>query len=100
MREQPTAAMRKVIELMQTGWELGRSRGASTGRSWWLQKGGCGRSGSSIDVKAQTAWGLWERRLIELNKEGFPTSTYKLNRRNLKSVSPQTGSTLRKNRNE
>lgn len=66
----------KLLQLMDSGWQLGTSSGI-TSRTW-LQKGGCGKGGESRRVNTNTKHALWEKGLIELDKIGFPTTTWKL----------------------
>lgn len=80
MMENLTERQQRVIDLMKEGWELGISR--TYGVRAWLQKDGIGRGGESEDVYLSTFYSLSKKGYIILKKEGFPTSTYKLNTTN------------------
>jgi hypothetical protein len=68
-----------VILKMRNGWELGVSTGFYPRA--WLQKGGIGRGGETIDVHSNTVTALRVRKLIERVGYGFPTQCYKLTKR-------------------
>ena len=65
-----------VINLMRKGWELGFNH-SFEGRSW-LQKNGLGNGGQTEDVNANTFQALYDRKLIYVVKESFPSSLYGL----------------------
>ena len=65
-----------VLQLMNDGWELGKS--SSLSGHIWLQQDGLGRGGNTEDVHANTFNGLYTRRLIEQKKRSFPTSLWGL----------------------
>lgn len=69
-------AQGRVLERMRNGWQLGLSTALHS--RWWLQKGGCGRGGESENVNAGTALALLRRELIQVDKQGFPLTTYRL----------------------
>ena len=71
-----TRLQANVIDALKNGWELGRSA-TSEGR-WWLQQGGLGRGGKTIDVHTNTALALMKRGLIENKRWGFPASQWGL----------------------
>lgn len=68
----------EAIRLMANGWELGCSWSTGGGIRYWLQQGGCGRGGDSRKVNASTVSGLFKRSLVDMKKNGFPTTTYEL----------------------
>lgn len=65
-----------VIDRMKSGWQLGTSTGLNSFS--WLQKDGCGRGGEAEDVHGNTVRALSDRKLIVVDREGFPLRTYKL----------------------
>ena len=67
-----------VIDLMESGWELGCST-TMDGRCW-LQKGGLGQGGETEDVRHNTVHALYKRGLIE-GHYGFPTKKYTLRKK-------------------
>lgn len=70
-------AQQKIIELMKEGWELGRSTSFASNRAW-VQQDGVGRGGKSEKMSISTFCVLLDKKLIELKKDGFPTSKYQL----------------------
>ena len=57
------------------GWELGSSHERIT-----IQKGGIGHGGESERVSVSTFSALVQRGAIEVKKQGFPSTTYKLSK--------------------
>jgi len=76
MGKKLSPAMQNVVDMMRDGWQLGKN-GTFDGR-WWLQKGGVGRGDKIEKVTAGTAYALYSRKVIEVDKRSFPTTTYKL----------------------
>ena len=64
----------EVLSLMNQGWELGQS---FDGRAW-LQRDGLGRGGDTKDVHGNTFSSLYNKELVKIEKQGFPTSRYTL----------------------
>lgn len=65
-----------VLTLMNDGWQLGCGK-TINGRVW-LQQGGIGRGGNVQKVHGNTFWFLLHKKLVALDKDGFPNQTYKL----------------------
>ena len=83
-----TKVMKSVLHLMASGWELG-SDTTSSGSAPWLQLGGIGRGGRTVNTNWNTVAGLLNRKLIRQHYK-FPTATYSrtaLGRRALKESS-------------
>lgn len=60
-----------VRDYMLDGWQLGFD--GHGGRGWWLQKGGLGRGGESLEVHAATGWKLRKEEIvIATNTEDTP----------------------------
>jgi hypothetical protein len=82
-----TPRQREVIELMDSGWQLGLSSKFITLHSTtpraWLQKGGCGRGGETKDVNMKTFYALCDKGLLEqLDQDMLATpKLYKLSRK-------------------
>ena len=61
-------AQSQVIELLKTGeWELVTSTGTGLVKREWIQKGGIGRGGESIDLRKGTCASLAKKELIQWN---------------------------------
>ena len=73
-----TKVMKSVLHLMASGWELGSSVGTLMGGPPWLQKGGIGRGGETIDSNQNTVHALYIRKFIVQKRYKFPTATYSL----------------------
>ena len=71
-----TKAMKAVLGLMASGWGLGAGSGIMAGRPW-LQKGGIGRGGETINTNWNTVAALGFRKLIKQHYK-FPTATFSL----------------------
>ena len=73
-------AQKQVINLMKTGWELGKDHGfgSSIPPSCRLQEDGIGRGGKSIYVNGNTVNALVNRRYITVKSRVQNTTTYKL----------------------
>lgn len=56
-------AQQELLNLMNSGWELGRYGGAEPRYS--IQEGGLGRGGKAKTVNIKTVWALLDRRLIK-----------------------------------
>jgi hypothetical protein len=67
-----TPAQQKIINMMNGGWNLGRSH---CGRSW-LQKGGIGRGGEVLSVRSDVFLKLYKNGFIKSSKWSFPTEEY------------------------
>lgn len=78
-------AQQHVIDRMKQGWQLGNSM--TIGGRFWIQSGGCGSGGPSEDVNANTVQALVKRRLIDVDKQKFPTCTWKLTKRGIEMES-------------
>jgi hypothetical protein len=66
----------EVIDKMRAGWELGQDMSF---QGWaWLQKGGLGKGGESMNVKLNTFHSLRERGIIRCVSQKFPTARYEL----------------------
>lgn len=74
----------EVIDLMKAGWELGRSIGGLTNRSW-MQKDGLGRGGETKDVHSNTFFALEDKGLIEVEYEKYPRAKYRLTNKGRRS---------------
>ena len=72
-----TKVQKHVIDLMRDGWELGQSI-SSMDTGCWLQKGGCGHSGETFDVKSSTVHSLYKKGIIYTSKQVFPLRTYSI----------------------
>lgn len=68
---------REVLELMDHGWELGRSTSDFCG-GCSVQKGGLGRGGESKKVNSNTWHALWKKKLIRCVDSSYPTEKYAL----------------------
>lgn len=66
----------ETLTLMTQGWELASS--LTFDSRVWLQQGGAGRGGDTKRVNRATFAALVRQGLVEMNKAGFPTRTYKL----------------------
>jgi hypothetical protein len=62
---------------MLHGWQLGQ--GMDMRGRCWLQQGGCGRGGKTINVSASTVAALRSSGAIKVDKQEFPLMTYKVN---------------------
>lgn len=71
-----TSAQRHVLRYMRSGWELGHSKSYINRR--WLQKGGCGKGGESINVHPKTFNSLLSNKLIEFKRKTPTASIYQL----------------------
>ena len=71
-----TPAQASLLRYMRVGWELGHS--SSYGSRTWVQKGGCGKGGESINVHPKTFQKLLSNNLIEVDGKRHMTSIYKL----------------------
>lgn len=71
---------KRILELMNSGWELGISVGyRNLFGSFWLQKGGLGKGGETIrNINFKTIDKLVNLELIKQCEKGFPTTHYKL----------------------
>lgn len=70
-----TSNQQNIIDLMNNGYELGYD---SYRDAAWLQLGGCGFGGTSINVTKTVFKPLLKKGLVSPNKESYPTTTYKL----------------------
>jgi len=61
---------------MAKDWELGATGGINP--SFWLQKGGIGKSGESKTISSTTFFALLGRKLIEVSSTKFPFTYYRL----------------------
>ena len=77
-----TKAMKAVLHLMGSGWELGSGTGSMDGPPF-LQKGRVGHGGESINTNHNTLHALWTRKLIVVRHHNFPTDIYSLTRSSL-----------------
>ena len=66
----------KVINLMNDSWQLVSTMGLYN-QVFWLQKGGCGRGGESINVNANTVRSLIKAGIITMNTREYPLQTYR-----------------------
>ena len=71
-----TKVQLEILSLMNSGWQLGRGEGVDFRA--WLQKGGVGRGGETKEVRFNSFFSLWTKGYIEVDKQGFPTTTFKL----------------------
>lgn len=70
-------AQKKIMELMNSDWELGISLGIDA--DYWIQEGGLGKGGESKHgLNYKTISKLNQLDLIEINKKSFPTTSFKL----------------------
>jgi len=69
-------AQQAVVDAMRNGWQLGEGMDFR-GRTW-LQQGGCGRGGTTKEVRANTVSALLRAGAIKKDEESFPLRTYKL----------------------
>ena len=68
---------KRILELMNSNWELGHYEGLFG--DYVLQKGGCGCGGETIrNINWKTISKLSELDLIKVNKRSYPKTTYKL----------------------
>lgn len=74
MKLSPAQAI--ILDYMRDGWELGHSKSYYNRR--WLQKGGCGKGGESINVHPKTFEHLLSKKLIEFKDKTPTASIYKL----------------------
>lgn len=68
----------EIVDLMRRGWQLGYTSGCRTDGWYSIQQGGIGRGGKSIDVHANTVHAMYRHKIIVIDRDGFPTRTYKL----------------------
>ena len=68
----------EVINKMKDGWELGRTTMGLYSPRCWLQKGGLGKGGPTIDVSWATVKALHFHHQLISQIEDFPTIRYKL----------------------
>lgn len=71
-----TKRMQEIVDLMNEGWEIGRS--ISCDSRVWIQSNGVGRGGESQTVHSNTFFGLLNRNVIECTSSTFPTAKYRL----------------------
>lgn len=76
--DKPSKVQMEVLAKMADGWQLGHSTGAFYNNSW-LQKGGCGHGGPTVQVSFATLRALRNAGLIVRDTFKFPTQTYRLN---------------------
>lgn len=76
MRNPLGKRQKEVLDLMQSGWELGETEGFSPDA--WLQKGGIGRGGERKDVSMNLLISLYKKDLIEVRAKKYPFVYYKL----------------------
>ena len=75
----------EILELMNSGWQLGNS-GACM-RGWWLQKGGCGKGGETKYLHGRTnVYELWTKKLIVSDGYNFPIEKYHLTEKGKKYI--------------
>jgi len=69
--------LKEILELMNTGWELGIDHFNQERR--WVQKGGCGFGGESKDIhkNANIKFLIFDG-LIKSNGYDYPTETYRI----------------------
>jgi len=73
-RDRP-ATQAEILRLLREGWELGLDH---YGHEPWLQKDGLGKGGETRQAHSASFWALKRKGLIELIKDGFPSSRYGL----------------------
>lgn len=69
-------AQQKIIDLLNSGWEIGWMLDSSD--RCWIQKGGAGRGGESRNVNISTARALREAGNIVCVESKFPTARYRV----------------------
>ncbi len=80
-------AQRKVIDAMADGYQLGQGRGFSS--RCWLQHGGCGKGGITMDVNGQTFDFLVRNKMIEQDSLTHNRATYQLTDLGKSKVTPK-----------
>lgn len=73
MQPKITDQQRHILELLNTGWQIGVGHGMSTHH--WIQKFGAGRGGETERVTTADTQSLLNQRLIYRTSNSFPTST-------------------------
>ena len=77
--EKPTKlsnSQREIIGLMRDGWTLAEDTD-KRGKAY-IQKGGIGKGGESLDVNSKTVNALYTQKIIRITKQSFPTNEYAL----------------------
>ena len=70
-------AQKRILELMNSNWELGSYEGLNS--DYVLQEGGCGYGGKTIrNINWKTIKKLSILNLLKIKKKSYPKTTYKL----------------------
>lgn len=69
-------AQAEVVAKMEAGWELGWS--SSMDGRVWLQEGGVGKGGQSLNIRTSTATALKKAGVITVTRHEYPTMKYRL----------------------